>query len=234
MLPSINTLPIHEIELKVLNKKIKYSPFTVEQEKNILMALESEAINDLINNYIQVLNICVQDELDWDSLSIVDFINLIINIRSKSKGENLELQKKCEKCGKNFDQTVLIEDVLKYKNENNLKDTIKINEELTLELKPLSHKFLYDLDTLKEEISLYIHTAAYSISKLMFKGKIYKIDDVEELKEKILSKLTYKHLNDIFKKCSNFVTLYLSVEFKCPHCGEMEVVDVDNALKLLK
>ena len=234
-LPEINILPVHEIELKVCDRTIKFVPFTVEQERNILMALESNEINDLLNNYIQILKSCIQDEIDWDNLSTVDFINLIVAIRSKSKGELLELKNpKCSNCEKTYDQSFLIEDSIRYKNEKHKKDVIKISDDLTLELKPLDYKFLYNLDKMKNEIDLYIHSASYSISKIIYKEKIFKITDINELKEKIVSKLTLGNLTEIFKKCKDFITIHLVIDFKCPHCNHQETVDMDNFLKLLK
>lgn len=236
-MPEINVLPVHELELKVIGKKIKFIPFTVEQERNLLMSLESEDLNDLLNNYINIMKSCIKEEIDFDNLSTVDFLTMIIWLRSKSKGEVLELQNpKCKNsdCGKAYEQSFLIEDTISYKNEGSVKDVIKISDDLSLQLKPLNYKFLYDMDKLKNEVDLYIHTAAYSISSVMYKEKIYNVNDINDLKQKIVSKLTLKNLSDIFMKCKEFVTIEMIINYVCPFCKHTETINEKKFLKLLK
>jgi hypothetical protein len=93
---------------------------------------------------------------------------------------------------------------------------------------------MYNLESCENEADLYIHTAAHSVAKMIYNEKIYKIDDINEFKEKVISQLTTGNLSDIFKKCKDFITLYLDISFKCPFCGVEERLDVDNFLALLK
>ena len=236
VLPEIDILPVHEVNLEVIGKVVKYKPFNVEQEKALLMALESENINDIINNYKAVVDTVVMDEIDWNNLSMVDFINLIIHLRSKSKGENLEFEKKCNECGKSFDIILPINEVLKYENVDVKKVVLKIHDKLTLELSPIKYFYLYDFDKLKNEIDVFIHTAVHSISKIIYNGSIYKVglENMDEIKEKIVSKLSLSILADIFKKCKEMISLHMVFKFKCTHCEKEEVLNFDDYLKLLK
>ena len=57
-LPKIDT-PTYELKLPVSKKKVKFRPFLVKEQKNLLMAMESQdtsevqlAIKDILNNCI--------------------------------------------------------------------------------------------------------------------------------------------------------------------------------------
>ena len=237
MLPDIDVLPIHEVKLEVMEKVVKYKPFTIDQEKMLLMALEGGNVNDIINNYKSVINSTVIDPIEWDNMSLVDFVCLVINLRSKSKGQNLELKReKCKNCEKPYENTIPIENSLEYKDKDNKKTTFRVHDKLSFELKPISHNFLYGLDTLVDEIDLYKHTAVHSISKIMYDSKIYKIDfdNVEEVSEKVISKLSLSILTDMFKKCKEMISLRMVINFVCPFCKTEEKIELDDYLKLLK
>jgi hypothetical protein len=81
-LPKID-LPIYELELPSNGKKIKYVPFTVKEEKILLMAKESKDSNQIITSIKQIINNCVLD-YDIDSLALFDLEYILITIRSKS------------------------------------------------------------------------------------------------------------------------------------------------------
>lgn len=233
-LPNINILPLYEVHLKAMNKKIKYSPFNVEQEKAIIVALENDNLDEIVLNYENVLKTCLKENSDWwDDISVVDYITLIVNIRAKSKGEDLSLRiKECDKCKKEFETTINIEDAIKYENEDNLKDIVKITDDLSLEIKPLNYKFLYGLDKLTNEMDMYIHTAIHSISKVFWQNNIF-IASPEELKEKIIKNLRRYDLEKIFKEYKKLISTFLEINVKCPFCEHEKKEIIRNFLKSL-
>jgi hypothetical protein len=233
-LPNIDILPVHEVKLPVLNKKVNFAPFNIEQEKSLITALDDENPNDIIRNYEQVLKACLKTDLDWDNLSVVDYITLVIWIRAKSKGESIELiKKKCKGCEKKFEFSVKIEDAIKFKNLGSIKKIVKITDDLSFEIAPLNYKFLFDLDKITDEMDMYVHTAKHCISKVFWQKEIYKAEP-EELEEKVIKKLRRMDLEQIFKKYGDLVTVFMEVEYVCPMCNKTEKVIINNFLKSLK
>ena len=57
-LPTIET-PTYELKLPSSNKKIKYRPFLVKEEKILILALESKNQNDITNAVTDVLKKCI-------------------------------------------------------------------------------------------------------------------------------------------------------------------------------
>lgn len=232
--PEINIAPVYEIDLKVLGQTIKYTPYNIAQEKAILTALESKNSKDIINNYAEVLKGCLKDEINIETLSVVDFLNLIIAIRCKSTDEILSLQRKsCKKCEKPYDFEVDLMKNMIYTNEDKKKDVVKIKENLTVEIKPLRFGFLKILENIKDEIDTLTYTAAFSITKVIYNETIYKNKKPEELTEKMLVNFSKKDLKKIFDAAKDLISLKLEIKSTCPECENEEVDEVRDFLKFV-
>ena len=94
-LPKINT-PTYELVLPSSGKKVKYRPFLVREEKILIMALESEDMNQISNGVVQILNDCIITKgVKVESLATFDIEYLFLNIRAKSVGETVDVQVTC-------------------------------------------------------------------------------------------------------------------------------------------
>jgi len=82
-LPKINQ-PIHQLTLPSNGKVIHFRPFTVREEKLLLMAQESGEQKDVINTYKQLINNCCIDPVDVDKLASFDIEYFFISLRAKS------------------------------------------------------------------------------------------------------------------------------------------------------
>ena len=82
-LPKINQ-PIHQLTLPSNGKVIHFRPFTVREEKLLLMAQESGEEKDIINTYKQLINNCCIDPVDVDKLASFDIEYFFILLRAKS------------------------------------------------------------------------------------------------------------------------------------------------------
>ena len=90
-LPKINT-PTYELVLPSTGKKIKYRPFLVREEKILIMAMESEDMNQITNAIIQIISDCLLNkDIKVESLATFDMEYLFLNIRAKSVGETVEV-----------------------------------------------------------------------------------------------------------------------------------------------
>lgn len=68
MLPKIDT-PTYELKLPSTNKKIRYRPFLVKEEKILLMAQEGETVEEKIDAVKQIIRNCVLNDIDVEKLS---------------------------------------------------------------------------------------------------------------------------------------------------------------------
>jgi hypothetical protein len=236
MLPKID-VPTYEIELPLSKKKIKYRPFLVKEQKNLLMAMEakeSESINNVIKD---ILNNCTLTEgIDIEKLPIIDVEYYFINLRAKSVGEIVETRYRCnnEVDGKTCNNimetdvdltkitpttTEISPDVqltdkivvrMKYPEFGVVKDSLKYDNitELTFNMIASSIEYIYDGEQ--------FHYASETQP-----GEL--VTWVEQLNQKQFSKIEefYNNLPELKEK----------IEITCSKCGfkhEIEVQGLEN------
>ena len=95
-LPKIS-YPTFDVHLTSLNRKVKFRPFLVKEEKLLLMAKEAEDLPSLLETVKQIINnCCLDDNIDIEDLPLFDLEMIFIHLRLRSVGETLELTYKCE------------------------------------------------------------------------------------------------------------------------------------------
>jgi hypothetical protein len=73
-------------------EKVTYKPFTVQEEKILLMARESKDTQETLNSVKQIINNCVVTEnFDVNKLATFDVEYLILQLRAKSTGETVDV-----------------------------------------------------------------------------------------------------------------------------------------------
>jgi hypothetical protein len=94
MLPKID-VPIYETKMISTGNTIKFRPFLVKEQKLFLMASQSDDTKDMISAIKQVINNCVLDEIDVDSLATFDLEYLFLQLRARSVNEVVNLKYNC-------------------------------------------------------------------------------------------------------------------------------------------
>lgn len=234
MLPEIKSAPIHTITLPILGKQINFRPYTVDQEKMFLSALDGGGkSSEVIMNFISILESTIEErQINVKDLYLIDFLTLVVNLKSKSKGSKVSFTKKsCKKCKQEFEFEIDTDKALKFEHTNTLKRMVKVTEDLSLELMPVKTNFLFDIDNSENKLDLYKITACHAISKVIYKDDVYKDFTTKELMEKVVKNLTRTHLLSIFEEFNNMITMYMEIEYVCTHCGEREVSKITNFLE---
>jgi hypothetical protein len=153
-LPKINT-PTYELELPSTGKKIKYRPFLVREEKILIMALESEDMKQITDAIIQILSDCIQTRgVKVADLSTFDIEYLFLNVRAKSVGETVEVNVTCPDDGVTTVEMEIAIDDIKVQKSKNHKNTIKLDDNLSMKLKyPSIDQFVENNFETNEETS---------------------------------------------------------------------------------
>jgi hypothetical protein len=87
-LPKIE-LPLFELTVPSSGKKVKYRPYNVREEKILLVAQESDDIDQTILAIKQIITNCVYD-LDVNEIPMFDLEYIMLNIRAKSVNNEIE------------------------------------------------------------------------------------------------------------------------------------------------
>ena len=108
------------------------------------MALETEDVKQITDSVIQILNSCILTKgIDITKLATFDIEYLFLNVRSKSVGETVEIVLTCPDDNKTTVPTSIDIDSIKIKKDRKHKDTIKLDDNLSLKLKyPSMQQFI--------------------------------------------------------------------------------------------
>ena len=93
-LPKLNNLN-YELNLPSTGETIKYRPFLVKEQKNLMIAQESEDDKQIQDAFAQIINDCTFGELDAYSLPMFDVEYVFLQLRGKSVGEKVQLNLLC-------------------------------------------------------------------------------------------------------------------------------------------
>ena len=142
-LPTIETPP-YELKLHSSNKKIKYRPFLVKEEKILILALESKNEGDITNAVKEVLKKCILTKgIDVDNLPTFDIEHLFLNIRAKSIGEDIKLTVTCPDDNETkVPVTIYVDEIKVNKPRGHTKDVV-LDDKMTLRMKyPSLNQFI--------------------------------------------------------------------------------------------
>ena len=142
-LPTIST-PTYELTLPSSDKKIKYRPFLVKEEKILIIAMESQDSKQIARAIKDVLSKCILSRgIKVEKLSTFDIEYLFLNVRGKSVGEHIEVMVTCPDDGKTqVPMSINIDSIKIQRDENHTKD-IKLDDVYTLRMKyPSLNEFI--------------------------------------------------------------------------------------------
>ncbi len=85
--------PEYSTSVPSTGKKIKYNPFTVKEEKILVLASESNDPDEITNGIVNVLQNCISSPSDLriNELALFDIEYLFLKARAKSVGESINL-----------------------------------------------------------------------------------------------------------------------------------------------
>ena len=142
-LPTVVT-PTYELKLPSSNKKIKYRPFLVKEEKVLIIALESKSQFEITNAVKDVLKQCILTKgIDVDELPTFDIEYIFLNIRAKSIGEAIKVRVTCPDDGETEIPVTVYVDEIKVVKSKDHKTDIVLDDKMTLRMKyPSINQFI--------------------------------------------------------------------------------------------
>ena len=226
VLPRVD-VPSYELTLPSTDKKVKYRPFLVKEEKILYIALESKDNKDMVNALKEIVDACTFNTLKVDTLPLFDIEYIFLNIRAKSIGEIANFKVICHDDGKTYTEVNV--DLTKVEVHVNEEHTNKIlidkkrNLGLVLKYPTLSTYSVGTLGIVGEEVNTKNFESIFSILiecvDHIFEGdKIYPSKDVtkDEMKE-FLENLPQDAFTSIKKFFDTLPRLKHEVEVENPN-----------------
>ena len=134
-LPKIST-PTYELTIPSSERKIKYRPFLVKEEKMLIIAMQSQDDKQIAQAVKDVLGSCILSKgISVDKLSTFDIEYLFLNIRGKSVGETVEVLVTCPDDNKTKVPVVVnLDEIQVIRSENHSAD-ISLDGNLSMRMK---------------------------------------------------------------------------------------------------
>ena len=232
-LPTLE-LPTYELTLPLSQKKVKFRPFVVKEQKNLLMAMEAKEAETINNVVKDILTACTLSEnINIDKLPILDVEYYFINLRAKSVGEVVESKYKCNNevdgktCGNIMEANV---DLTKIQVTNNeMKPEIQITDKILVKMKypefgVVKESLKYDNIT-----ELTFNMIANSI-EYIFDGEQFHYASEQQPGELVawVEQLNQQQFSKIEDFYNNLPELKDSIDITCSKCGYHHHIEVEG------
>ena len=174
-LPKID-LPLFELELPSSGKKIKYRPFTVKEEKILLVAQESDEPEQTVLSVKQIVNNCLLD-IDVEKLAMFDLEYILLMLRSKSVDNNIKFAIKDPDTEETVELEIDLNEV-KVTRDDEHSNRVKINDDYTLFLRyPTIEEFIKiaGADQKDPLVNYFIMISCFD--KIASEDDVYKFED---------------------------------------------------------
>ena len=139
-LPKLD-VPSYEIELPVSKKTIKFRPFLVKEQRNLLMAIESDDSKTVHQCIFDILNNCtITQDIDVYKLPVTDIEYYFLQLRAKSVGEIVESRYRCnnivedKECGNIMENNIDLTEI-KVDIPEDASPEIKLTDNIVIKLK---------------------------------------------------------------------------------------------------
>lgn len=173
--------PEYSTTLPSTGKKIKYQPFSVREEKILIIAAEGEDSDEIGNAIKNVLEACVTSPADFsvNDLSLFDIEYLFLKTRGKSAGEVITVNvtdPDDESC------TIKVEinlDKIGIKKDDDHTDLIDLGNDITIKMKYPGIEFFSEGLKLTD-ISTGLTTIAKCVSQIVAGEEVFSRADMTE------------------------------------------------------
>lgn len=224
-LPKID-VPIYTVKIPSSGAEIKVRPFSVKEEKLLLMASESDNIDDIITTSKQVLSNClVSGDANFDKLPFFDIDFLFIFLRAKSVGETVDVKLTCNntledgnRCGHTFPTKMDISNC-EIVTDDSISWDIQLDKNSGVKMKYPSYSLVKKLEGVSE-VDKKTTIIVNSIEHIYDKKGVYSAKDYssQELRD-FIEGLTEENYKKLQAFVDNFPTFVVRIEADCPKCG---------------
>ena len=231
-------VPTYELELPLSGKKIKYRPFLVKEQKNLMMAMESGDAETIQYNVREILNVCtLTPGIDVDELPIIDIEYYFINLRAKSVGEFVESKYRCNndasgtECG-NIMETKINLNEIKPEWEEKVDPEIKLTDKIVIKMRYPRFGIVRDSVNMDNITDVTFNMIVNSIEYIYDGEQFYYAKETtkEELLE-FIEQLSQQQFEKIEKFFANLPKMKRNITLTCSRCGfihNMEVEGLEN------
>ena len=221
----IQTAPSYTTTLPSDGREVKFRPFLVKEQKILVLARESENLQEQIRAVKDLLHNVTDGECNADEMYSADVEWLFLQVRLKSVGEEVKTTFQCGQDDCNGTGVSVI-DLSKVEVQGEVPEdtTVMINDEVGVILELPTFKDVSSVDATKNEAENVLTIVSKSIKQIFSGDQVFDKADMsqEELTEFIES-LTFGQLEQLGGFFDDAPKLALDVSYKCNTCGKEQI-----------
>ena len=200
-LPKLKT-PTYELELPSTGEKVKYRPFLVKEQKNLMLASESEDETQIQNALANLISECTFGKIDPYVVPMFDIEFLFLRIRGKSVGEKIELNVLCPDDNKTrTDITINLEDIDVHM-EATHNNEISVTDNITIFMRYPTLKDMTNVGTDNTDVATIFNLIKSCVAEIRDEKTVHNRIDIseKEMEEFIdnLPSVVFENLGEFF------------------------------------
>lgn len=229
MLPR-NDLPNYQISLPSNGQSLTIRPYTVKEEKILMLASQNDDENERESSVKQVIKNCIisPESFDVSDLKLYDVDYLFLQLRARSSGETVTLTfepikgSECVNCSK--ERKVLIDLLtIGVKTPDNHIKKFQLNEKLGIVMKDPTFKLVKDISKAKESqnfddiLKIYAKCIdyLYDADENIYTAKDSKLEDLVSFIEGLKS-TEFQKIDQFFETLPHLEHI---VDLGCSECN---------------
>lgn len=244
-LPILET-PKYDLIIPSTNQKVKYRPWKIGEEKVLLIAMESNNLQEIVDATKQIISNCTEGKIDPEKLASFDIEYFFLEMRKRARGNIATMlascprQKEDEKGNPVFDEGLPVfcgkkleikYDLNELKINGNPPDTlIKITETVSIKMKYPGLELLKqilgqpgEVDTLAKELDVAFNSIVACMESIIEGDTVHLKEDY---KEEDLKSWLMQMDDEQFTKFNDFFNTLPKIEgqlkYTCP-CGKYQI-----------
>jgi hypothetical protein len=238
MLPVVE-IPKYSLEVPSTKQKLIYRPFLVKEEKVLALALQDGNEETVINAVKELVNACTFGKLDVDKMPSFDFDYIFLNIRSKSKGNTVDLSYECQNevdgkvCGTSNKFQINLDNVKVISDPKHSKK-VMITSSIGVMMKYPTFDNIVQVEKLMNTGNIAgLYAKIGEFIECVFEGD--KIEDTFTNDEITtwLENLQDKHFEKIIEFFASRPKIMMEVETVCSKCGHKEKFTLEGLRSFL-
>ena len=180
-LPEIAT-PVYTLTVPSTKKRVKYRPFLVKEQKLLILALENDDQEQILDAITKTIQNCLHTKIKVEDMALFDIEYLFLQIRARSISEEIEMKVTCADDGETTVDVKFMVDDVKVNFPKGHTNVIKIDDDLTVEMKYPDLDYFTKVNFIGEEPDAY-ELVAKCIKRVYVGEDDYTADSVEESKK---------------------------------------------------
>jgi len=192
-----SALPTYSVVLPSTKKKLKFRPFTVKEEKVLLIANSTASYEEMLSTLTKVIDSCFELDRPSSEYPFFDVEYLFLKLRSKSVNETVELTFVCPETKEKITKEINLDDIEPLYSQDH-KSEILIDSSIKVKMRYPSLDDIIDNENLDYYNLLLTCIESIETKDELIIAKEYSKENLTEIVDS-LTKTQFNKLIEFFK-----------------------------------